>query len=272
MRKFMPILTASVNRKGVLDVDTVKGCAAGMAAHPAVGCYGLCYAAKVARFYGYDFSISVSRHISAPDQTVFDYASPYGSNAVWRTVKHHALQWFRIGTMGDPCHDWPLTVEVCKWLSPLRTPIIISKYWHEAPGWALDAMRECGAVFNTSISALDDFNEIAYRIYQHKRAIAHGVKAVFRVVTCRFGDTAAGREKACMQRLILASGEYIDNPLRIPHNDPRVSRGDIIVERRADLGGGSTVSVNDGGAYIGTCAACPDQCGLYPQHKTGEAK
>lgn len=54
-------LTATINRKGVLDIDTVKGCRSGVKIYPNGGCYGLCYAFKMAAVYGFDFSKSVSR-------------------------------------------------------------------------------------------------------------------------------------------------------------------------------------------------------------------
>ena len=58
---YKPVLTASENLKGVLDVDTVKGCYSGMRAYPVTGCYGACYAATTAKMYGRDFTIAVSR-------------------------------------------------------------------------------------------------------------------------------------------------------------------------------------------------------------------
>src|SRR5678809_1220036 len=48
LRRYLPILTATENQKGVLDVDTVKGCTLGMQAQPSGGCYGECFAAKTA--------------------------------------------------------------------------------------------------------------------------------------------------------------------------------------------------------------------------------
>jgi hypothetical protein len=36
---YLPILTVVENEKGVLDVDTVKGCTSGMRAYPGTGCY-----------------------------------------------------------------------------------------------------------------------------------------------------------------------------------------------------------------------------------------
>lgn len=41
-KQYLPLITAVENQKGVLDVDTVKGCASGMNAHPNGGCYDDC--------------------------------------------------------------------------------------------------------------------------------------------------------------------------------------------------------------------------------------
>ncbi len=100
-----PRLTASVNRKGVLDIDTVKGCTHGMSAYPDGGCYGLCYARKTATLYGYDFGKSVSRKPLESDKTHIE-----------NIVKRHHAPWFRTGNMGDPSYDWDNTVNICEWL------------------------------------------------------------------------------------------------------------------------------------------------------------
>ena len=46
-RLYHDSITAFENGKGCMDVDTVKGCSAGMQGEPD-GCYGECYAAKIA--------------------------------------------------------------------------------------------------------------------------------------------------------------------------------------------------------------------------------
>ena len=54
-REYSTTLTAVVNEKGVVDVDVVKGCTDGMKAYPGGGCYGSCYALKIARMRGLVF-------------------------------------------------------------------------------------------------------------------------------------------------------------------------------------------------------------------------
>src|SRR5262245_16413957 len=251
-RLFAPWLSVAVNRKGVLDVDTVKGCTYGMAARPEGGCYGLCYANKLASLYGYDFSQAVSRRPAMQDR-----------DAILGAVLQHPAPWFRIGTMGDPCHDWPLTAEVCKWLGNYKIPVIITKHWRPIPDDLLPDFRGVDTVFNTSVSAFDTEAQRNYRLAQHERLKTAGIVSALRIVSAQFGDTPWGKERRIIQeRLFALTGAHIDNPLRIPATDPRVVNGDILVERHPDLGGGSTVSIANPTVYLGHCNACPDQCGV----------
>ena len=115
-------LTVDINQKGVLDVDVVKGCTAGIAAHGERGCYQACYAATIAKFRGIDFSRAIIRRVYGRAQ----------AKQIERAVKAAPLGFFRIGTMGDPCHAWDETVETVEWLAPYAVPIIITKHWKRA--------------------------------------------------------------------------------------------------------------------------------------------
>jgi len=249
MRVYKDTLTAVVNRKGVLDVDPVKGCSCGMEKYPNGGCYGLCYAAKIASGYGMDFSKSITR--KNIDRVNIE-----------KTVMCHKLPWFRIGTMGDPSHDWDFTVDVCKWLGKFKIPVVVTKHWVEMSYEHLKALRECNTVVNTSISPMDTKEEIEYRLSMFKMLNDSGIQSTLRVVTAKFGETEVGRAFEKSQNAILKHNPIIDNPLRIPATDQRVISGDIIVRRHLDLGGGSTVSISKPSAYLGSCNICPDQCGV----------
>lgn len=248
MKNYLNDLSASMNRKGVLDIDTVKGCSLGMSAYPNGGCYGLCYAAKLASLYGFDFKQSQSRKFLKR----FD---------IERKVMRHTESWFRIGTMGDPCHDWDLTVMVCKWLGKFKTPIIITKHWIELSEEQAKELQTVGTIINTSISPLDTYVERIYRLNQFNRMKAFGLKSVLRIVSCKFGETHYGKELQDIQKNLFENSPVIDNPLRIPKTDARVICGDILVEKHKDLGGGSMISICNKNTYIGTCGACPDKCG-----------
>ena len=253
VERYKPKLTVSSNRKGVIDIDTVKGCTLGMKARPNGGCYGHCYANATAELYGFDFPTSVSRRIEDREKPVIE-----------RQLMSHPATWFRIGNMGDPCHDWELTVEACEWLGKLKTPVVVTKHWIAARDDHFRRMADAGVVLNTSVSALDTPAELRVRLREWRRATDYGMRSLLRVVSCKFGDTEEGRRMAQIQASIFqtAGDLVIDNPLRIPATDPRVVAGDILVERHRNLGGGAWVSIENDSTYIGTCEECPDQCGV----------
>jgi hypothetical protein len=236
-----------------------------MSKYPKGGCYGLCYAAKIAKLYNYDFSKSVSRKINYGNnkqlklfKNVFTGWSPY----ILKIVKRHKLKWFRIGTMGDPCHNWPLTVELCEWLGIFKIPVIITKHWITLPDDMLPIIRKTNTVVNTSISALDSKQEIKNRINQFERLKEFGIRSILRIVSCNFGNTNNGKNLNKIQNTLLNNKPIIDNPLRIPPNDKRVINGDIIIKRVKDINSFSYISVLNNNTYIGKCIGCPDQCGV----------
>lgn len=262
LRHYLPFLTASENQKGVLDVDTVKGCTLGMKVRPEGGCYNECYAAKTATRYGIDFGVSVSRKLT-----------PWNRVAVFCTVRDFHASWYRIGTAGDPCHDWENTVEVCEALRETgKQPVIITKHWINLSDDHLRRLKALGAVINTSVSALDTPAELKHRIRQFHRIKAAGLVSVARVVSCEFGDTELGMARKATQDHLLTLPSVIDNPLRAPRSNALVQCGEIILTTRADaIGGGKAISLHDKTVFLGKCSECPDQCGatiiIKPQQR-----
>lgn len=222
---------------------------------------------KIAKFYGYDFSKSVNRLLGAKSKQLplFDNLRYGGSASVFNAVKRHSAEWFRIGTMGDPCHNWGLTFDVCSWLGKIKTPVIITKHWCVIPDELLVKFAGIGVVFNTSISPLDTIEERATRIAQFNRLKSAGIKSVLRIVSCKFGETETGHKLNYIQRQLFDNYPIIDNPLRIPMGDSRVINGDIITERMKDINGFSFISLANKATYIGKCNNCPDQCGVKPK-------
>jgi len=255
IRKYLPFLTAVENEKGVLDVDTVKGCTLGMRAYPGTGCYGECYAQKTAMRYGIDFSTSVSRK---PD--------PFEWRNIFQAVRDYRANWYRIGTSGDPCHDWENTLFVCESLRETgKIPVIITKHWVTLSNRDIERLRAVRAVVNTSTSGLDSEAELHHRVRQIERLRMAGIRSINRIVTCLYGTSdwaKAAREK---QDYLLSIGPIVDNPLRASKSNPRVQSGEILVERQdAAIGGGKTISLHNKQVYLGTCTNCPDQCGVQP--------
>jgi hypothetical protein len=252
-KKYRDILTADVNQKGVLDVDTVKGCTRGMNARPDGGCYNACYAERIARFRGLDFSHAVVRKV---------YGSAHADRIV-RAVKAAPQGFFRIGTMGDPCHAWQHTVEVVEWLSPYAVPVIVTKHWYRATDEHFRRLVACGAVLNTSVSALDTPAELSHREKQITRYEDLGGVSVARIVSCDFDRaTREGSRMALIQDRLFAFPHVIDNPLRVARTHALVQSGAIRVQVVQDLASKRTVSIARPDAYVGHCGSCADQCGL----------
>jgi hypothetical protein len=264
LRRYQNLMTADVNEKGVLDVDTVKGCTAGMNARPGTGCYGGCYAANIARFRGIDFSVAITREVG----------SAANARAIERAVKAAPEGFFRIGTMGDPCHAWEHTVKTVEWLAPFAVPVIITKHWCVASDEQLARLVICGTVLNTSVSALDTPQELRHREKQIARYAGLGGVSVARIVSCDF-DTSndEGRAMAEVQARLFTLKPTLDNPLRVPRTHDLVKRGVIRVHPVFDINTIRSISLFNPNTYVGHCSACPDKCGLTscgPQHPRPE--
>jgi len=155
-----------------------------------------------------------------------------------------------------------------------KTAVIITKHWVPFSDDHISQLLELDVVVHTSTSGLDTNAEMRHRVRQYERLRDYGIRSVNRVVTCEYGDSewaVACEEK---QRYLLTLPPVIDTPLRVSPTHPRVLSGDIKTTRRLDsVGGGTLVSLHDPGAFLGTCAQCPDQCGVIDtpssQHEGG---
>lgn len=254
-REYHDAITASINAKGCMDVDTVKGCTPGMTAQDG-GCYGECYAAKIATRYGIAFGTSVVRGFVDRWQH---------RDILVRQLRAHELPWYRIGVMGDPSFDWGHTLTVIRALRPAeKTAVIVTKHWKPLTDDHLSQLLELDVVFNTSNSALDTPAQSKYRVAQYERLKHFGIRSVNRVVTCAFGDTEWGREAQKRQDYLLSLEPIIDTPLRVSPTNPRVLNGDLLTTRRLDsIGGGTLLSLHDPNVFLGHCGNCPDQCGVH---------
>jgi len=250
---YRPFLTATVNRKGVLDVDTIKGCTLGMQAYPDGGCYGECYAARTAARYGRDFTKSICRQWTGIDHR----------STIIRAMMKYPAQWYRVGTFGDPSYDWTHTIAILRELRwTKKVPVIITKHWRTLSEKHISDLVWLSAVMNTSVSGLDTDEEIAHRVGELDRLRAAGIKSVCRVVTCDYGTSEWSRRCKEKQDYLLSLEPTIDNPLRISTDNPRLLSGEIAAIKRADsIGGGKLVSLHRDSIHLGGCRSCPDQCG-----------
>ncbi len=252
-RLYNTVITVNENEKGVLDVDTVKGCRCGMAAYPKTGCYGECYAKKGATRFSIDFTVSVSRKLT-----------PNTRDDVYCKVRDFRANWYRIGVSGDPCHDWENTLDVCEFLKTTgKIPVIITKHWIALTDEHVSRFKAVRAVFNTSLSGLDTDAEIKHRVRQMMRLREAGLDSACRVITCQYGTSDWAKEAKRKQDYLLSLGDIIDNPLRATKSNPHVTNGDILLTRiDVAIGGGKLVSLHRPDVYLGKCEGCPDQCGV----------
>jgi hypothetical protein len=259
-RRYHEAITASLNSKGCMDVDTVKGCSPGMSAQEG-GCYGECYAAKIAVRYGVEFETSVVRGFVDRWQH---------RDILVRQLREHYATWYRIGVMGDPSFDWSHTIAVIRHLRPAeKTAVIVTKHWKPLTDDHLSQLMELDVVFNTSNSALDTEAQSKYRVAQYQRLQHYGIKSWNRVVTCQFGDTEWGRAAQIRQDYLLSLLPIIDTPLRVSPDNPHVLNGDLLTTRRPDsIGGGTLLSLHDPSVFLGHCGDCPDQCGVQGEPMT----
>ena len=263
-RRYKDTLTATINAKGVLDVDTVKGCTAGMNARPDGGCYNACYAAKIANFRGIDFTQAVTRRAYGRVQR----------RRIEAKVASNPLGFFRIGTMGDPCHDWEATVETIEWLSPFAVPVVITKHWMKASDEHVARMVKTGAVLNTSISALDTDSERKHRIGQFWRYRLAGGRSVARIVSAKFNRLLPeGLRMGSIQDELWSLPVTLDNPLRISAKHQLVVDGVVEISPLRDLGDEPVpISLERPDTYLGHCSGCPDQCGATTAIRKEEKK
>lgn len=246
-------MTADVNEKGVLDVDTVKGCTAGMRARPDGGCYNSCYAAKIAKFRGIDFGFSVKRVAY----------SPLHRKEIERAVINSPLGFFRIGTMGDPCHAWEHTIETVEWLSHFAVPVIITKHWKRATDSQLFRLIKCDAIINVSLSALDTNSELRHRKRELFRYVELGGVSIARVISCDFiRSHPEGERMGMIQDELFRLPFMLDNPLRVSASHWLVRDGIIRLTKIKDLNAVRTISLANPNTYLGHCNSCSELCGV----------
>jgi hypothetical protein len=165
--------------------------------------------------------------------------------------------------MGDPCHAWEETVSTTEWLSEFARPVIITKHWRVATDEQFKRLVSCGAVVNTSISALDTPAELKHRKAQFFRYKLFGGESVARIVSCDFNqDHAEGARMGEIQAALFTLRPTLDNPLRAPRNHPLAVAGIIRLSLVKDLSSERTISLANQSTYVGHCAGCPDVCGI----------
>ena len=252
MRTYSHLISLVRNSRGIYSLDTVMGCASGMANEPG-GCYGDCYAANASRRYGYDFSKTVLR----------SFESERHRRETVKAIDRISLDFVRIGSSGDPSEDWAHTVGILRQIDKCNKQIvIITRHWTALTDEQLAYMGTINVVFNTSVSALDKPHVREHCVAQYER-LKPWCKSILRVVSCDFNmDNPTGHAMAKVQAELFQTEGTIDTVFRPGKSNPLVTSGVLNVTREKFMNSLVLASKYRRGTYLGKCSTCHEMCGL----------
>lgn len=250
MRSYSDKITLVKNSRGVWDLDTIKGCRYG-SSNDGYGCYGSCYAVRLAKRSDIDFTKPIKRYFKNESHL----------KNIIKQLNEIDLPFVRIGTMGDPSEDWWHTMDIIEKIKPAGIKIvIITKHWNPVPNNLAKLLN--GIYVNTSISALDSRSQIKYRLaeYEHLKSFCH---SILRVNTCEFNlNNETGKFLNDVQLRLLGNENILDTILRFPQNHSLVKSGIILIEKKKYLKSKAYASINNKNTYFGNCDNCPEMCGI----------
>lgn len=246
MKQYKNKIQLVKNYRGVWELDTFKGCSYGNNG----GCYGICYAAKLAKARGYNFTNVIKREFINQNH-FYEIAN--------KLIK---IPFIRIGVMCDPSYNWEHTLDIIDKIKPYnKNIVVITKHWNELKDNQLYRLK--GLVINTSISALDTKEQREKRLFWYNKLKLYCKKSVLRVNTCKFYDL----ELKSIQDNLLNKDNIIDNVLRFPKNNTLVKKGIIELKKYKYLQSFAYASKNNPDTYFGFCNNCLDQCGIISTQK-----
>ncbi|MCP3683749.1 MAG: hypothetical protein GY861_13780 [bacterium] len=253
MRDFKEVITLDKNARGCWCLDPLKGCSNKLNKYNSMlgfelqgnrGCYGICYANRIASGYGYDFSKIVKRNFI--DDNHF--------NKIAGQLKD--IPFVRLGVSCDPSDNWDHTIEIIEKIRPyIKNIVVITKHLTELTDIQCEKLK--GVCVNTSIAALDSQYDIDKRLFWYHK-LKDYCNSVLRVCTADFND-AVLEEK---QNTLLKNENVIDNILRFPESHELVQNGIINVKRYKFLDKECFASKHEENIYFGDCDNCPDMCGI----------
>lgn len=112
MKKYLNKIELVKNFRGVYDLDPFKGCV-NSKINNNTGCYGICYAARIAKSKGYNFGDVVKRYFI--DDKHF--------KKIVKQLKN--IPFVRLGVMCDPSFDWEHTLNIVDKIKPYQKNIVI---------------------------------------------------------------------------------------------------------------------------------------------------
>jgi hypothetical protein len=261
MKEYSPIISFSKNSRGVYSIDPSIGCHSGATKNKR-GCYSDCYAYRIAKIYGYDFSKTVFR----------DFESNKHLAKIKRQIRKINMPFIRMGTMGDPSENWDHTLYICKSLQTeqqlelfpqeRKEIVIITKHWNNLSDKQLLELKQCKICINTSISVLDDDFVFDNSLIQFER-IKPFCRSVLRVVSCNFNkNNPMGKLLSERQDEIFKKYSCLDTVFRPSKNNDLVRNGIINIENSTFLGKKAIISKFRKRTFLGKCNHCKEMCGI----------
>jgi hypothetical protein len=240
------------NGRGVYCIDTTMGCSSGMAANTG-GCYGDCYAARIAKRYGHDFSKTVLRH----------FESEQHKRDILIQISKIRMPFIRVGASGDPSENWCHTFEILKTLSKCNTEIvIITRHWNVLTDEQLMYLSTLNICINTSISALDNEQMFNRSMEQYER-IKPYCKSVLRIISCDFNkDNERGKKLSLIQEGLFKNEATLDTVFRPSKKNRFVVDGVVNVKEEIFNGKKQLASKYNRKTYMGKCQNCKEMCGV----------
>lgn len=256
MRSYSNSISLAENSRGIFSVDPSIGCKSGTNENKN-GCYNDCYAARIARIYGYDFSKTVYR----------DFESISHLETIKKEIRKVKLPFIRMGTMGDPSENWEHTLNICEQLQTKRQLtlfydevkeiVIITKHWTNLTAGQLKRLSKLKVCINTSVSAMDGEDLLNNSLEQFE-ILKPFCRSVLRVVSADFKDA----ELAHTQEKLFKYDNVIDTVFRVSKHNPLVKDGIINIKQTKFLGKKCYVSKYNKKTYFGKCSTCIELCGV----------
>jgi hypothetical protein len=242
MKKYLNKIELSKNSRGCWDLDPFKGCV-NTKLNNGNGCYGICYAVKIAKSKGYNFSDVIKRYFIS-DKHFFEIVQ-----------KLKKIPFVRLGVMCDPSFDWEHTLNIVDKIKPYQKNIIIvTKHIKRLND---EQIKRCnGLIINTSICALDNIKDRKKRLYEYNRLKKY-CKSVLRVNTANYKEHYLEK----IQAELLNNDDVIDTVLRFPKNHILVKKGIINIKRYKFLDSFVYASKHKDDIFFGYCYNCKDLCG-----------
>jgi hypothetical protein len=262
MRLYNNTIALTKNKRGIWDLDPIKGCKSGLE-NSVNGCYNDCYAYKTAKRYGINFSVSVNRNFE-------------DSNHLGKTIdliEKIDMPFIRMGCSGDPSEDWEHTINIIKKLksrnqlslfdlNSKKKIVIITRHWNNLTDSQLNELKQFNVCINTSISAIDDENVFNNCLNQYNRLKPY-CKSILRIVSFDFNlSNIEGLKYSKIQENLFKNENTLDTVFRPSKNNPLVINNIIHTKQMAFMKSKTLVSKMNKKAYLGKCGTCQEMCGL----------